>query len=205
MTALLATPQFAMGIETAERAKRGDEQAFEQIYRAHGRRIYCLCRRMVRNEADAEDLTQEVFLQLFRKLHTYRGEAAFSTWLHRLALNVVLMALRKKHLNLIPLEEEGVDDHASTVPELGRADQSLIGCIDRVALERAVSDLPPGYRIIYLLHDVEGYEHAEIGDILGCTAGNCKSQLHKARMKLRFLLRERGATPHPPRHPTTNG
>lgn len=189
MSLMLNTTQFAEGIDIVERAKRGDEPAFQQIYRAHAARIHSLCRRILRNEEDAEDLTQEVFLQLFRKIDTYRGEAAFSTWLHRLSLNIILMALRKRHLNVVPLEEEGAEDHASTVPELGRADQSLIGCVDRVALERAVSELPPGYRIMYLLHDVEGYEHEEIADILGCTAGNCKSQVHKARMKLRRLLR----------------
>ena len=176
-------------VELIERAKQGDGEAFEGLYDLHKRRVYSLCLRMTANTAAAEDLTQEAFLQLFRKIGTFRGESAFSTWLHRMAVNVVLMQLRKKGLPVVPIEDttDGEDD----VPkkELGAPDQNLAGSIDRLQLQRAIEDLPPGYRSIFVLHDVEGYEHNEIAEIVGCSVGNSKSQLHKARLKLRELLK----------------
>lgn len=144
---------------------------------------------MTGDTADAEDLTQEAFLQMFRKIGTFRGESAFSTWLHRLAVNLVLMRLRKKTLLTSSLEESpGHDPEDSRVREFGAADVSLTGAMDRLALERAIQSLPAGYRTIFHLHDVEGYEHKEIAGLIGCSIGNSKSQLHKARMKLRELL-----------------
>jgi len=150
-----------------------------------------LCMRMVGDAAEAEDLTQETFLQLHRKISTFRGEASFSTWLHRLTINIVLMHLRRKGLALISMDEA-----MEPVPEggagrsFGTPDLRLSGSIDRLALQRAVSDLPAGYRLAFVLHDVEGYDHHEIASMLDCSTGNVKSQLHKARLKLRDALRE---------------
>jgi RNA polymerase sigma-70 factor (ECF subfamily) len=147
---------------------------------------------MVGNTAEAEDLAQEAFLQLFRKIATFRGESAFSTWLHRLSVNVVLMRLRKKTLAQTSLDETNEPDDESSGPRLdvGGPDLRLTGSVDRVNLERAVQQLPPGYRSIFVLHDVQGYEHNEIATIMKCSIGNSKSQLHKARMRLRDLLQE---------------
>jgi RNA polymerase sigma-70 factor (ECF subfamily) len=175
--------------EAIERAKQGDAEAFEVLYNLHKRRVYSLCLRMTANTAAAEDLTQEAFLQLFRKIATFRGESAFSTWLHRMAVNVVLMQLRKKGLPVVSLEETMDTEEETTRKELGALDPALAGSVDRLQLQRAVEALPPGYRMIFVLHDVEGYEHNEIATIAGCSIGNSKSQLHKARMKLRELLK----------------
>jgi len=175
--------------EAIERAKQGDASAFQALYDLHKRRVYSLCLRMTANTATAEDLTQEAFLQLFRKIGTFRGESAFSTWLHRMAVNVVLMQLRKKGLAVVPLEETTESEDESPKKEPGADDVRLAGAIDRMQLQNAIAELPPGYRTIFLLHDVEGYEHNEIADIVGCSIGNSKSQLHKARMKLRDLLK----------------
>jgi RNA polymerase sigma-70 factor (ECF subfamily) len=172
------------------RAQAGDHHAFAQLYSLHKRRIYSLCLRMVGNVAEAEDLTQEAFLQLHRKIATFRGDSAFSTWLHRLAINVVLMHLRKKGLSVISLDE-AMEPTPEEGPgrSFGAPDLSLTGSIDRLALERAISDLPAGYRLIFVLHDIEGYEHNEIAAMLDCSIGNSKSQLHKARLKLRDAMR----------------
>ncbi len=178
--------------EAIRLAQQGDATAFERIYRLHSRRVYALCLRMVGNTAEAEDLTQEAFLQLFRKIHTFRGESAFSTWLHRLAVNVVLMRLRKKSLPETSLEETTEPDEETGGPrkEVGGPDLLLTGSIDRVNLERAIEQLPPGYKSVFVLHDIQGYEHNEIAEIMGCSIGNSKSQLHKARMRLRDFLQE---------------
>jgi RNA polymerase sigma-70 factor (ECF subfamily) len=176
--------------EAIDRAKQGDSECFEALYSLHKRRVYSLCLRMVGNTAEAEDLTQEAFLQLFRKIATFRGESAFSTWLHRLAVNVVLMRLRKKGLPEVSLEETlEPPNEDGPRKDIGTLDNALVGAIDRVNLGRAIESLPPGYRIIFVLHDVEGYEHNQIAKMMGCSIGNSKSQLHKARMKLRDLLK----------------
>lgn len=177
--------------EAIARAQRGDAAAFEQLYRLHKRRVYSLCLRMTSNTAEAEDLTQEAFLQLFRKIATFRGEAAFSTWLHRLSVNVVLMHFRRKSLPVTSLEEASEpDEEEGPRKDFGGPDNLLVGSVDRVHLERAIERLPRGYRMVFLLHDVEGYEHNEIAEMLGCSVGNSKSQLHKARLKMRALLHE---------------
>lgn len=176
--------------EVLARAQAGDHHAFGQLYSLHKRRIYSLCLRMVGNVAEAEDLTQEAFLQLHRKIATFRGDSAFTTWLHRLAVNVVLMQLRRKGLSLISLDEAmepAVEERPGR--SFGTPDLTLSGAIDRLALQRAIDDLPPGYRLIFVLHDIEGYEHNEIATMLECSIGNSKSQLHKARLKLRDALR----------------
>jgi RNA polymerase sigma-70 factor (ECF subfamily) len=176
--------------EILAQAQAGDHLAFAKLYSLHKRRIYSLCLRMVGNVSEAEDLTQEAFLQLHRKIATFRGDSAFSTWLHRLTINVVLMHLRKKDLTLISMDEA-----MEPAPEgnpgrsFGARDLTLSGSIDRLVLERAIGDLPAGYRLVFVLHDVEGYEHHEIAAMLECSIGNSKSQLHKARLKLRDALR----------------
>jgi RNA polymerase sigma-70 factor (ECF subfamily) len=135
---------------------------------------------------------QEAFLQLFRKISTFRGESAFSTWLHRMTVNVVLMRLRKKALPTDSLEETLDPDAENSGPkkDVGALDLRLSGAVDRVNLDRSIEKLPPGYRTVFVLHDVQGYEHNEIADIMGCSVGNSKSQLHKARTRLRELLQE---------------
>jgi RNA polymerase sigma-70 factor, ECF subfamily len=180
--------------ELIGKARQGDAQAFQALYDKHKRRVYSLCLRMTANTAEAEDLTQEAFLQLYRKIGTFRGESAFSTWLHRLSVNVVLMHLRKKSLPVVSLEETTQGGEEDTPKkDFGAEDLALAGSIDRLQLQKAVDDLPPGYRTIFVLHDVEGYEHNEIATIVGCSIGNSKSQLHKARMKLRDLLKMKRA------------
>src|SRR5712672_4716590 len=175
--------------EAIERARQGDAEAFQLLYGLHKRRVYSLCLRMTANTAEAEDLTQEAFLQLFRKIATFRGESAFSTWLHRMAVNVVLMQLRKKSLPVVPLEETREKEDEAPRKEFGTKDVKLSGSIDRLQLQRAIDRLPPGYRTVFVLHDVEGFEHNEIAQIVGCSIGNSKSQLHKARLKLRDYLK----------------
>lgn len=188
----LAEPVAWTEAEAIRRAQAGDSTAFEFLYQLHSRRVYALCLRMVGNPADAEDLMQEAFLQLFRKVGTFRGESAFSTWLHRMTVNVVLMRLRKKSLPTDSLEETLEPDAETSGPkrDVGAPDLRLSGAVDRVNLERSIEKLPPGYRTVFVLHDVQGYEHNEIAGIMGCSVGNSKSQLHKARTRLRELLQE---------------
>lgn len=175
--------------EVIAKAQKGDASCFEILYAQNKRRVFSLCLRMTGNYAEAEDFTQEAFMQLYRKIALFRGESAFSTWLHRLAVNVVLMHFRKKGLSEVSLDETLEPQHEDAPrKEFGATDISLNGSIDRLSLENALADLSPGYRMIFVLHDVEGYEHNEIAEMLGCSIGNSKSQLHKARMKLRALL-----------------
>ncbi|MGA8183935.1 MAG: RNA polymerase sigma factor [Terriglobia bacterium] len=181
----LAASAAAAETQLIARAQQGDEEAFSALFEAHKRRVYSLCLRMLGNPTDAEDLTQEAFLQLFRKIATFRGESAFSTWLHRLSVNVVLMHFRKKGLNQISLDETENSQGEPVKREYGDDDRRLVGSIDRIGLNRAIAELPPGYRTVFVLHDVEGYEHNEIAEIMNCSIGNSKSQLHKARLKLR--------------------
>src|SRR5215475_1420815 len=171
-------------------AQRGDAQAFETLFQLHSRRVYALCLRMVSDPVEAEDLAQEAFLQLFRKIQTFRGESAFSSWLHRLTANVVLMSFRRKKPQATSLDEMMRPDDENEVPriELGEVDARLSGMCDRINLQTAIEELPNGYRLMFLLHDVHGYEHNEIARILDCSIGNSKSQLHKARKRLRELL-----------------
>ena len=186
------SPKSATEAEAIRLAQAGDAAAFEYLYQLHSRRVYALCLRMVGNPSDAEDLMQEAFLQLFRKIGTFRGESAFSTWLHRMTVNVVLMRLRKKTLPAASLEETTEPDEETGGPrkDIGAPDLRLSGAVDRVNLERSIEKLPPGYRTVFVLHDVQGFEHNEIAGIMGCSVGNSKSQLHKARTRLRELLQE---------------
>jgi RNA polymerase sigma-70 factor (ECF subfamily) len=184
-----AAPSAVPEAQLIARAQRGDEEAFAALFHAHKRRVYSLCLRMTGAVAEAEDLTQEAFLQLFRKISTFRGEAAFSTWLHRLVVNVVLMHLRKKGLSQVSLDDVDASQEEPVKRDYGDDDRRLLGSIDRIVLARAIEALPPGYRMVFILHDVEGYEHNEIAQIMNCSVGNSKSQLHKARLKLREYLR----------------
>ena len=179
--------------EAIRRAQAGDPAVYEYLYRLHSRRVYALCLRMVKDSAEAEDLTQETFLLLFRKIHTFRGESAFSTWLHRLAVNLVLMRLRKKSLPVFSIEAiPDTDDETAPLRslELGAPDLILEGAIDRINLQRCIERLPAGFRKVFVLHDIQGYRHREIANLLGRSVGDSKSQLHKARERLRESLCE---------------
>jgi RNA polymerase sigma-70 factor (ECF subfamily) len=171
----------------AQAASQGEMASFEELYQRHNRRVYSLCLRMTQNQSEAEDLAQEVFIQLFRKLGSFRGESAFTTWLHRLTVNQVLMHFRKRSVKLEQTTEEGETPVQIVV---GTANPNSMPVVDRIALDKAISQLPPGYRTVFTLHDIEGHEHEEIARMLGCSVGTSKSQLHKARMKLRTLLRQ---------------
>lgn len=169
------------------RAQGGDAEAFGLLFERHKARVYALCLRMTRNTAEAEDLTQEAFLHVFRKLAAFRADSALSTWLYRVTVNTVLMHFRKKTLSVVSVEK--TNDEGNRVPrEFPMTDFRLTGCVDRMALNRALAELPNGYRKIFLLHEIAGYEHREIAKFLGCSVGNSKSQLHKARQRIRELL-----------------
>ncbi len=172
------------------RAQAGDAEAFGILFQKHKTRVYALCLRMTRNSAEAEDLTQEAFLHVFRKIAAFRADSALSTWLYRVTVNTVLMHFRKKSLSTVSVDKpNGNEQNGSATPrEFPSTDVRLAGCVDRVALNRALAELPNGYRRIFLLHEVGGYEHREIAQFLGCSVGNSKSQLHKARQRIRELL-----------------
>jgi RNA polymerase sigma-70 factor (ECF subfamily) len=176
------------GVGVGEALAGDGMSGFEDLYRKHYRRVYSICLRMTGNIAEAEDLTQEVFIQLHRKLGSFRGESAFTTWLHRLTVNQVLMHFRKRSVKSELVTDDG-DMPESVDPDT--LNPEAMPSVDRIALENAIAKLPPGYRTVFVLHDVEGYEHEEIAKLLGCSAGTSKSQLHKARLKLRRLLRQR--------------
>ncbi|HZR31603.1 MAG TPA: sigma-70 family RNA polymerase sigma factor [Terriglobales bacterium] len=175
-------------------AQAGDHQAFESLYHRHKRIVYGTCFRMLRSTSEAEDSMQEVFLQVYRKISTFRGDAAFSTWLHRLTVNEVLMKLRKRKFKPEPEPLETYSEAEEDIvaaKQLGSIDRIQAGTIDRVMLEQAIEGLSPGYRMVFILHDVEGYQHHEIADLLGFSEGNCKAQLHKARLRIRANLLKR--------------
>ena len=173
--------------QLAQSATAGDMTAFEELYHRHNRRVFSLCFRMTQNQSEAEDLTQEAFIQLFRKIGSFRGDSAFTTWLHRLTVNQVLMHFRKRSVKLEKTTEEG---ETPVQVVRGTENPNQMPVVDRIALDKAIAQLPPGYRAVFVLHDVEGHEHEEIARMLGVAVGTSKSQLHKARMKLRTLLKE---------------
>ena len=187
---MMASNVISMQSEASVSDALAGEQmsGFEDLYKKHYRRVYSICLRMTGNVAEAEDLTQEVFIQLHRKLDSFRGESAFTTWLHRLTVNQVLMHFRKRSVRSELTTDDG-EMPDSVDPDTINPEAMPI--VDRIGLENAISQLPTGYRTVFVLHDVEGYEHEEIAQILGCSAGTSKSQLHKARMKLRRLLQQR--------------
>jgi RNA polymerase sigma-70 factor (ECF subfamily) len=185
----LQPPAESSEADAVTRAQAGSHDAFSELYAQHKRRVFAICMRMVRDPSLAEDLTQESFLQMHRKLGSFRGDSVFTTWLHRLAVNTVLMHLRKRVLSVVSL-----DQLMANFPEqragrgFGTRDLTQAGAVDRLAIDRAVATLAPGYRSIFLLHDVQGFDHNEIASMLKCTCGNTKSQLHKARRMLRGAL-----------------
>jgi RNA polymerase sigma-70 factor, ECF subfamily len=180
--------RFDSDLDLVKHAQEGDADAFASLFHNHKARIYSVCLRMTNNTAEAEDLAQDAFLQVFRKLATFRGDSALSTWLYRIAVNTVLMHFRKKSLRQISLDEPYNQDAKQVRREYGSRDDRLTGSVDRIALARAIKELPDGYRTIFLLHEVEGYEHQEIAELLDCSVGNSKSQLHKAKLRIRELL-----------------
>ena len=169
-------------------ASGGDTAAFVELFNAYKVRIYSLCLRMTNNSAEAEDLTQDAFLQVFRTLPTFRGESALSTWLYRIAVNTVLMHLRKRVVCRVSFDDCEEGDESVLRRQYGCKDSRLSGAVDRIAITRALKELPSGYRTMFLLHEVQGYEHQEIAKLLDCSAGNSKSQLHKAKVRIRQIL-----------------
>jgi RNA polymerase sigma-70 factor, ECF subfamily len=167
---------------------------FENLYLTYRSRVRALCLHMTGNPDDAEDLTEETFIRMFQKLDTFRGESAFYTWLRRLAINVVLLRFQKASWR----REKSIEDLTGVDPitgcprkmEFGRIDMQLTGAVDRINLQRAIDQLPPGFKAVLILHDIEGYEHVEISKLMGCSVGTSKSQLHKARLKMRELLEQ---------------
>ena len=187
-----ASQESAMSIRDLVKSRQitgsGRAQPFEEIFQLHHRRVYSLCLRMTGNPAEAEDLTQDVFVLVFRKLGSFRGESALTTWLHRLTVNQVLMHFRKGHVRKEQLTEDG-EMPGGIMFARNRFNRSAV--LDRLALDEAIVQLPHGYRMVFVLHDVEGLEHSEIASLLGCSIGTSKSQLHRARMRMRLLLKQR--------------
>ena len=171
----------------ARAAATGAAGALGDLYGRHSRRVYSICLRMTRNAADAEDLTQEVFLHLMRKIGSFQGESRFTTWLHRVTVNLVLMRFRRWAIR----RERQMSDHLETKIAIGfgKPQSSSAQITDRIILDSALAQLAPGCRSVFVLFDVEGYSHDEIARLLGCSVGTSKSQLHRARIKLRSLLR----------------
>jgi len=169
-------------------AASGDMMAFEELYQRHHRRVYSICLRMLQNASEAEDLTQDVFIQLYRKVGSFRGDSAFTTWLHRLTVNQVLMHFRKRNVKFEKTTEEG-ETPIQIVP--GTESPFKMPIVDRIAIDSAIAQLPEGYKNVFVLHDFEGFEHEEVARILGCSVGTSKSQLHKARLKMRKLLKKK--------------
>jgi RNA polymerase sigma-70 factor, ECF subfamily len=174
-------------LSLAQESAEGNMDAFAELYNRHSRRVYSLCLKMTANVEKAEDLAQDVFVHLFRKIGSFRGQSAFTTWLHRVTVNQVLMHFRKRSSKAEKTTEDG-ETPVQIVK--GTSDPNSMPIVDRIALDHAIAQLPPGYKSVFILHDVEGHEHTEVANILGCSVGTSKSQLHKARMKLRGLLRQ---------------
>lgn len=178
----------AKDLELTQMASRGDMAAFEEIYRRHHRRVYSICLRMLQNASEAEDLTQDVFIQLYRKIGSFRGDSAFTTWLHRMTVNQVLMHFRKRTVKFEKTTEEG---ETPVQIVAGTSNPFKMPIVDKIAIDNAIDQLPAGYKNVFVLHDVEGFEHEEVARILGCSVGTSKSQLHKARLKLQKLLKKK--------------
>ncbi len=175
--------------EAIRRAQAGDSAAFEFLYKSHSSHVYSVCMKMLKNPSDAEDLTQQVFIQLFRKIGSFRGDSRFSTWLHRVAVNAVLMHMRRrKPTDMTAGGPETTDATEDARREFDSADTSMLGAIERMNLMRAIRKLPAGSKRLFVLHDVLGFKHSEIAARLGCTEGCSKSQVHRARKRLRRLL-----------------
>src|SRR3954451_14243543 len=177
--------------ELIQQTKSGQTQAFAVLYETHKRAVFAICLRMLHDQSLAEDLTQEVFLCAFRRVNSFREDCTFRTWLHSIAVNCVLMHFRsrKTRISAQMSIDELNSNHGGWVQEkVGIQDKQLSSAIDRVTLSDAINRLPPGYKSTFLLLDVQGYTHIEAAKMLGCSTGNTKSQLHKARLKLRRIL-----------------
>ena len=173
--ATIGTLEFEDGL--IRRAQRGDPAAFETLYRSNVGHVHALCLRMSADATRAEELTQEVFLKCWERFGSFRGESRFSTWLHRMAVNVVLDD--RRHRMRRPVE---------TVRDPDSIGRTVMPGGETAALEQAIAGLPEGARTVFVLHDIEGYRHEEIGTLMGVTAGTCKAQLHRARLLLRKAL-----------------
>jgi RNA polymerase sigma-70 factor (ECF subfamily) len=175
-------------LELARRCQTGDAGAFEELYRQHAGRLYNLAIRMAGSATEAEDLLQEMFLHAHRKLGSFRGDSSLATWLYRLGMNQCLDYLRSRQARMSratdSLDAEGAAEPVATEPVVPAV-------MSRMDLERAIGQLPEGCRAAFLLHDVEGFDHHEVASILGVSEGTSKSQVHKARMKLRAMLSRR--------------
>jgi RNA polymerase sigma-70 factor (ECF subfamily) len=167
-------------------------ELFNHIYARVKRRIFGLCLRRADSHAEAEDIAQNAFLQLHRKLQTFRGDSTFETWLYRLTTNEASMYFRKKRSReMASLDEALANRTPEVLSQIGKNDFGLETSLDRAALERAVAELPAGFRMVFILHEIEGFEHQEIAEMFGYSVGNSKSQLFKARLRLRKVLRNR--------------
>lgn len=178
-------PSSGNGDSDVALAAAGDRRAFERVYRQHVNRVFSLCVRMVSDRARAEELTQDVFVRAWEKLHLFRGDSSFGTWLHRLTVNVVLNARKSEGRQRARFEEGEEDDGIDALPgTIG----SPLAPGDLLDLERAMEQLPPGAKRVFVLHDVEGYKHEEIAEMFGVTTGATKAQLHRARLLLREAM-----------------
>ena len=174
--------------ELAFLAGKNNETAFNELYYRHHGRVYGQCLRILKNTHEAEDLTQEVFMKLFRKIRSFKGDAPFTTWFHSLTLNEVRMHLRK------PLVKHEHTSAEGEVPEqivLGTQSPRKMAIVDKISIGSAIAQLPDGYKQVLTLHDIQGYTHDEVASILKCSPGTSKSQLHRARLKMRQLLKKR--------------
>lgn len=182
LTPITQTPA---GDSDAALAAAGDRRAFERLYRGNVSRVYSLCARMVTDRTRAEELTQDVFVRAWEKLHLFRGESSFSTWLHRMAVNVVLNARKSDGRMRSKFEDT---DEEMGLDSLPARSSSMVGAGEMLDIEAAIAKLPPGARRVFVLHDVEGFKHEEIAEQLGVTTGATKAQLHRARLLLRQSL-----------------
>jgi len=179
-------PHIGLTDSDVASAAAGDRSAFERLYRQHVNRVFTLCVRMVNDRTRAEELSQDVFVRAWEKLHLFRGDSSFSTWLHRLTVNVVLNARKSDGRQRSRFEE--TDEEAGGMDALPGVVGNPLAPGDMLDLEEAITRLPPGARRVFVLHDVEGYKHEEIAEMLGVTSGATKAQLHRARMLLREAL-----------------
>jgi len=184
---MLKKPEGSVLSEAIQLAHQGDREAFALIYRSYSGLVYRVCLRMLRNPAEAEDAAQDVFFRVFLKINTFRGDSAFSSWLYRLTTNVVLMRFRRNKHNWTSFGECTGDDGGPS-SEIDAPDLHRSGSLGWIDLQAAIEVLPEGYKAAFILHDVHGYEHKEIASIFGYSVGNSKSQLYKARRRLRKLL-----------------
>ncbi|MFL5575978.1 MAG: RNA polymerase sigma factor [Gemmatimonadaceae bacterium] len=183
-----ASPKNGAEMDVIARAAAGDRRAFEGLYHDHVGRVFSLCVRMVGDRVAAEELTQDVFVRAWEKLSLFRGESAFGTWLHRLAVNVVLHRRKAEGVRRSRFTSSDDEEEGGAAEAAGVLRQRGAGPGDRMDLEAAIAKLPPGARRVFVLHDVEGYKHEEIAEMLGVTSGGSKAQLHRARLLLREAL-----------------